>query len=290
MRNLFHDPSMESEFYEKGFLKQPMLSNDELKYLLTKIYKLKPDDNFKPKNRSSDYHCTFLDTNVDYKLKANRLISEVFSPHIQKVLSGYRILSGNFYIKQPGGGKFEIHQNWTHTPEIKHTTLTIWCPLVNVDLTNGTIQIVPGSHKITEDIACVNVDYYFKNFEEALIEKYLKPVNLKAGEAIIFDDTLIHYSSQNNSQEPRLAIQIETIPEEMTPVIYHFDKDKTEQGFEVFEVDFDYFVTENVNTMRERPSRLKSLGFVKNPNKLLTESEFLDKMNEGKSFRNKLYQ
>lgn len=289
MRKLFYNDIFDARFIDKGFVIQPMLNNEEIAGLLSSLAKLKPDDNFRPTDRSSDYHCTFLDTNEEYKIKANKLISEIFTPHINRILSGYSILSGNFYIKQPGSGKFEIHQNWTHTPELRQTTLTVWCPLVEVNSINGTIQIVPGSHKITEDIACVNVDYYFKNFEDILISKYLKPIDLKAGEAIIFDDTLIHYSGQNNSEEPRLAIQIETIPKEMTPVIYYFDKDKPELGFEVFEVDFDYFVKENVNTMRERPSRLKSLGFVKNPNKLLAESEFMVKMNDGQSFRNDLY-
>ena len=288
MRNLFYDDLIEAGFHENGFVKVPMLNNKELELLLSRLSDLKPHDNFWPKDRRSDYHCTFLDTNEDYKFKANKLISEVFTPHINKILSGYSILNGNFYIKQPGGGRFEIHQNWTFTPEVKYTIFTVWCPLVDIDTFNGTIELVPGSHKITRDIACVNVDYYFKNFEDALVDHYLKPVDLKAGEAIIFDDSLIHYSSQNNSRHPRLAIQIETIPEEMTPVIYYFNKDKPDLGFEVFEVNFDFFIENNINTMKNRPSKLKSLGFIKNPNRPLDEEEFIRILNDAGSIRSQL--
>ncbi|MBK8706557.1 MAG: phytanoyl-CoA dioxygenase family protein [Saprospiraceae bacterium] len=216
-----------------------------------------------------------------YKRRAYELINSRFYSASGKVLHQYRIITGNFYIKQPGKGKFEIHQNWMHTPDEKHTTVTIWCPLLDVDRRNGTLEIVPGSHKIVPDIATVNVDYYFKPFEEILEEKYLQPVVLKAGECMIFDDTLIHYSGQNTSDKPRIAIQIEAIPNEMTPVFYHFDKDNPEKGFELFEVDANFFLKGNLTNMHQRPTHLRSLGFMPNINRPLSESEFLEKMKTG---------
>lgn len=289
MRTIFNNAVQQALFIEKGYVTMPLLSEQEVDFVWKELEALRPNDGFAPKDRRSDYHCTFLDTNEDYKRKANQLIANVFNPHLQKILNNFRILSGNFYVKPPGKGRFEIHQNWMHVDDTKHTTLTVWCPLLDVDRKNGTLEIVEGSHKIVPDIATVNVDYYFKDFEDALLEKYLQPIRLKAGECIIFDDSLIHYSGQNNSDQPRYAIQIETIPAEMQPVIYHFDQEHPEKGFEVFEVDFEFFIKGNVFTMRDRPGMLKSRGFVPNRNRLLTETEFSDKLKNGKVIRESIY-
>lgn len=289
MRKIFNDPAHQEQFIEKGYVILPLLPQEQVDFILQALETMRPHDNFAPADRRSDYHCTFLDTNETYKREANQLIADVFNPYLEKALHQFRILNGNFYIKQPGKGRFEIHQNWMHVEDIRDTTLTIWCPLVDVDRTNGALEIVPGSHKIVPDVAAVNVDYYFRDFEDALIEKYLQPVPLKAGEGIIFDDSLIHYSGQNNSDKPRYAIQIETLPQEVQPVIYHFDKAQPEKGFELFEVDFDFFISENAYTMRNRPERLKSRGFVPNPNRILTEAEFVEKLQNGNAIRAEIY-
>ena len=91
----------------------------------------------------------------------------------------------------------------------------------------------------------------------------------------IFDDSLIHYSSRNKTDQPRYAIQIETNPIEMKPVYYHFDKSAPEKGFEVFQVNRDFFIDGNITNMTSRPANLKSLGYIPNNNKLLTEEEFI---------------
>lgn len=288
MRKIFHQEDHQELFLEKGFVIVDMLSPEEVDKILKELAEMRPHDNFSPDDRPSTYHCTFLDTNEAYKRQANQLIADTFQPHIDKYVNAFRILNGNFYIKPPGKGTFEIHQNWTHNNEHKYTTLTVWCPLLDVSKENGTLEVVPGSHKIVPDIATVNVPYYFHNFEQALIDKYLMPVHLKAGQAIIFDDGLIHYSSQNKSDQPRSAIQIETIPIEMTPVYYHLDEENP-KSFEVFEVDFDFFIKGNITNMKKRPDHLKSLGFIPNKNKLLTERQFLKKMKKGKKIREELY-
>ena len=224
MRNIFFNTQQQKEFEQKGYVKVSLLSKEEVSYLKNELTSLRPDDNFDPSENSttnhSTYHCTFLDTNKAYKRKVQQLINQVFTPHINKFVDKYNILTSNFYVKPPGKGKFEIHQNWPTTADMHDTTLTFWCPLVDVTLENGAIQVVEGSHKIVPDIAAITAEPYFKNFEEALLQKYLKPIDMKAGECLIFDDGLIHYSGINQTENPRLAIQIETVPAECTPVLY----------------------------------------------------------------------
>ncbi len=289
MRPIFKDTNQQAFFAENGYVIVDLLNADELSDIRKSLTEMRPDDGFAPKGRASDYHCTFLDTNLDYKEAVYDLICKYFQPLLDRYVHEFTILNGNFYVKPAGSGTFEIHQNWHHNPRPQDTTLTIWCPLLDVTRKNGTLEVVPGSHKIVPDIATVNVPYYFKNFEQALLDKYLEPIPLKAGQGLLFDDSLIHYSSQNEGAEPRTAIQIETHPVEMQPVYYHIDREQPEADFEVFEVSRSFFLNGNINNMTRRPEGLSSIGFQPNINKLLTEEEFLEKMAAGPTTRAELY-
>lgn len=289
MRKLFHSPEHQNTFMKNGYVIVDMLTPEEVKAVSDELFAMRPDDQFAP-NRSSTYHCTFLDTNEEYKLAANALFKRVFTPQLNRYVADFEILSGNLYVKPPGKGTFEIHQNWMHVEDISITSLTLWCPLVDVNKLNGTLEVVPGSHKIVPDVACLNTEYYFHHFEDALIEKYLQPIELKAGQAVLFDDGLIHWSSQNDSDSPRTAIQIETLPKEATPVIYYLDPAHPEKGFEVLQVEMDFFIKNNVTNMHQRPIGGRSIGFKKNINRLISEEEFVELLKRGDEIRAVYYQ
>ena len=44
------------------------------------------------------------------------------------------------------------------------------------------------------------------------IKELLTPVNIKAGEALVFDDSILHYSPRNNTDQDRIAIQCNIVP------------------------------------------------------------------------------
>ena len=288
MLNTFLSQKHQKHFEEKGYITTPLLLPEEVQYILEQLKKMQPDDGFDP-NRSgrklTDYHCTFLDTNTEYKRQAKKLIKDFFFPASKKILDNYKILDGNFYIKQPGKGVFQPHQNWTMIRETETcATVTIWCPLIDTDAVNGTIQVVKGSHKLVPDIATVTAKRYFDNFIGE-IEKYSKHIPLKAGESIIFDDTLLHFSGRNKSKEPRYAIQVMMIPDELEPIMYYLDESKGNNDFEIFKIDDSFFITKNAQNFAQRPSEYKSLGFVKNVNTLITEEEFMSKLHFARKAR-----
>jgi Phytanoyl-CoA dioxygenase (PhyH) len=291
MRTIFSDPTLQSELKEKGYTKVPLLSEAEVNYILDALQSLRPNDNFAPDGKGttrSTYHCSFLDTNVDYKRKANNLIRQVFSSHIRQLLVGYEILNCNFYVKPSGTGVFQIHQNWPFM-DLNDTSITVWCPLVDADERNGSLHVVEGSHKIVPEVSGPWGNPFFRNFEKELLEKYLKPISCRAGEAVAFDDSLIHWSSRNNSASPRVAIQVLCVPTDTTPVFFYLDKNAPEKGFEMFEIDSDYFIERTITDLLKRPSDLKSLGFVENRNVALTIEEFAEKLKHGDEIRQKIY-
>ncbi|HEX8410321.1 MAG TPA: phytanoyl-CoA dioxygenase family protein [Thermoanaerobaculia bacterium] len=294
MRTPFLSSELQQSFVRDGYVTVPLLSPDEVRYVAAELQKLRPADNFRRRLKrrflpgSLTYHCTFLDRNVEYKRRTRELIFELLRPRVGEVLDGYDFLNASFYVKPPGSGVFQVHQNWPHLTDMADTTISIWCPLVDTDRHNGTIEVIPSSHKIVPDIACTNMPPFFDAFEETLIEKYLRPVPMKAGESLFFDDSLIHWSSENDSAEPRVAIQAICLPAGAQPVYYHLDPARPDR-FELFEVDPDYFITHTGDDLADIPKERKSLGYVPNPNRSLTETEFAERLANGESTRRALW-
>ena len=290
-RPIFKDSKYDQIYFDQGYIKTNLLSDDLVKSTLEEILKLNPDDNYAPdRPGASKYHCTFLDTNEDYKRSTNELFKSIFNPIVAELFHNYHVWNANLYVKPPGTGKFEIHQNWTHVAKEEQTSFTMWCPLVDTSEENGTITLVEGSHKILPDIATMDIPYYFKNFEDKLIGNYLKSIPCKAGDAVIFEDGVIHFSDVNTSSKPRYALQILIGPKEVRPVYYYFNPKKPEVGFELFEINDDFFMKNNYLTFRDRPSNQKSIGFVANKNQLISEQEFNQALIDGKTRRKLLYE
>lgn len=287
MRKTFVSDDHQETFDREGFVGVPLLSPDELRYLAEEVRTLRPGDDFRRRQKhrfgftSLTYHCTFLDESVEYKRRTRDLIFELLAPHVRETLVGYEFLNASFYVKPPGSGVFQVHQNWPHLADMADTTISIWCPLIDTDRQNGTLEVIPSSHKVFTDVACTNMPPFFNDFVQTLIGDYLQPLPTKAGESLFFDDNLIHWSSQNQSSEARIAIQAILLPAGTQPVYYHFDSANPER-FELFEIDADYFVTHTANDLGRIPKERRSLGYVPNPNRLVTEREFARRLDEAR--------
>lgn len=290
MRRIFRDHNLQQSYDPTGYATVDMLSPAQVQEILAELANLRPDDNFSPlhhRGTGYTYHCSFIDKNRLYRRQVHSLITKFFAPHIEKCLEGFRILNGNFYVKPPHSGEFVVHQNWPAISDIDDTTVTVWCPLVDVVEKNGALQVVAGSHKLLPHVETLTTPAYFKDFLPAVIEKYLKPVPMKAGEGIVFDDGLIHWSANNDSDLPRVAIQILCIPIDSQPAYWFFDEAHPDR-FELIEADTEFFLTNDIQDLRTRQAHWKSLGFAPNRNRRLTENEFDALLKDGDRIRREL--
>jgi hypothetical protein len=291
MRKIFHDATLQESFKKTGYVQVPMLTAEEVASVLAGLAELRPDDNFTPEGRGEKryrYHCSFLDSNVEYKRQSHNLLRDAFAGPIARHLHGYEILNCNFYVKAPQTGEFPLHQNWPAIADLNDTTVTVWTPLVDVVRSNGALQFVEGSHKLFPHVEGPNCPGFFKDFREAVIEKYLTPMAVKAGESLIFDDGLIHWSDNNASEITRIAVQILCVPSDAQPVYFFYDPQHPER-FELIAVDSEWFINTDALNLTVRQPEWRSLGFVPNPNRYPGEEEFLDLMRRGPEIRRQVY-
>ena len=102
-------------------------------------------------------------------------------------------------------------------------------------------------------------------------------LEVAAGEALCFDDSLLHWSDANRSDEPRITFQIEVVPEGVPAVLWVRQPDDP-TAFELWEIDKEYWIEFPFESVYSGPRELPLLGRRPNPNRSITLGEFEDAM------------
>ncbi len=133
------------------------------------------------------------------------------------------IQSSKLNTKAPGGGQaVEWHQDWAFYPHSNDDMLAFGLMLEDVDLANGPLQVIPGSHKgptlshaNKEGVFCGAVDPDDPEFD------YGKAVTLtgKAGDMTVHHVRALHGSSPNNSDRDRLILFYECRAADAWPLV-----------------------------------------------------------------------
>lgn len=254
-RQIFRDPGHQKQFEKEGYVVVPFLEPEEVQELIDFKNNTKPDNRFNTNAEDASYHFTFLDTNIPYKMQVFNKVMEHFQPKIDKYMIDYKPLIVNYVLKDPGFGEVPVHQNWTFVDERKHRSFSVWVPLVDTNKENGTLEIIPGTH--SQNFYYYErspwIPWYFGEYPDFVIKEYHRPLNVKAGQAVIFDDSLIHYSTPNTSDHQRIVIQNIIIPSECEAIHYYVDpEDKSTK--QVLTVDKEFYMDYD---MRAKPKNFK---------------------------------
>ncbi len=282
MRPVMRDEALEKQFQEEGYVEIPFISPKEVEDLKRNFFELitqsggnlGPADNGMPGCEIS-YDFTFIDKNIAYKQAVFDVITEYFKPHVQKWLADYRPIIANYIRKKTDTGEVPLHQNWAFVDEWKYTSVSIWCPLVDSSKANGTLEVVPRSHKRFGEFRGPMVSWELEGIKNEIINNYLIPLNVKAGNAIILDDSIVHYSALNQTDELRLAIQLILVPEEAPSIHYHMNTKESMSKIEVLEVDTDFYMQFNPWKDAKEAKRIRSFDYTPSQ---LTVDQFLQKM------------
>jgi ectoine hydroxylase-related dioxygenase (phytanoyl-CoA dioxygenase family) len=120
-----------------------------------------------------------------------------------------------FVVKGPEGGMaFSWHQDSGYVvgnggPQDHSPYLTCWCPLDDATLENGTVRVVPGSHRAGilphQRLAGSN--------DLAVAEQDGVAIEARAGSIVAFSSLLLHATGANRSDRPRRVYLAQYSPE-----------------------------------------------------------------------------
>ena len=108
-----------------GFTQQELQSvlNDVLADIDRNSSELKGQQN---KLTNVTFHCTFLDTDINYKKSVWKHLKPLFEKVLSNHFRDHKIIQTNVFNKPPGEGFISPHQNLTTVDEEQFTSISIW--------------------------------------------------------------------------------------------------------------------------------------------------------------------
>jgi hypothetical protein len=255
MRVTLLDEQLEQQFQRDGFVTINLLDQNQLEGLKNLIEDLNSHHRDASTEEKSSYKLSFFNDDLAFKKKVFASLSNFFQPLVDQYLKAYKPLIINIFDKEPGKGEVPVHQNWTFVDEDQYTSVSVWIPLVNVSRKNGTLEVVPGTHKALCKYRSPSLPWVFDELNDVLKEKYLQPFEIHAGQAAIIDDGILHWSSENKSNTVRTAVQLIMAPAEATTI--HLVKPSDQHETLIYRVDPEFFMKYN---MKDIPSGYEVIG------------------------------
>ena len=264
MRDIFLDPTLQARFNRDGFVQVQFLEPDDVRELIAL------HDQYEGRMPAHELTFTMMSSDADHRRAQFVGLREVMRRRIDRVLDRCQAVVGNFFLKRPGDtGGLGIHQDWSFVDEQLHQSLTIWCPLAEVNETNGTLSLVPGSHRLGSHVRAFMYEFDYPHLEPVLKARYSHPVSARPGEAIMFHQRLFHWSGPNRTPTGRLAANCFVAPVEAQVVFPYRDAANPDQ-VELFAADDEVWAS---FALGGRPANAPRLAVIQSRPAPLTEAD-----------------
>lgn len=217
---------------------------------------------------------TALLPEVGVRDEISRRLSTIIGPKLPAVLDPDQVELMQLQLSvKPASPDSELgpHQDFSVVDERKATSLYLWIPLEDMDERNGTLHVVPGSHRFAPSIRSQHVPSTFDLVMPEVHEAALR-LDCHAGELILMVSGVIHFSPPNRGDDTRLAAHGILKPVG-APLIFFYADENTPAGMvEAYETDMASYVDQ---VTLGRPSRTAgSVTMVPRP-ETMTRERFL---------------
>ncbi len=259
MKRIFKDPTMQEEFEREGFVVVDFYTPQQVEEVKGLYHRLHPKDEhgFFPSVYSKD---------KNYRQTTDAELKRIGHQRFEELLMDYQIINGSFIVKSPGQESYlHVHQDMTLVDEREFTGINIWTTTVDLTDENGVLYVLPGSHRFFPTYRGHTIRGFYDGIQEE-IKDYMTPYYLKAGQAVIFDQSIIHFSPPNESNEVRIVSNVYFTHKDARFVICYHDKENPnwKNKVELFEQDL-MFMTNYEQfgaNIYSRPKMGRSLGLV----------------------------
>lgn len=242
---ILKDNRLENEINHKGYAVVSLLQKEEIESLKNKFEEVFPN-----RKLFTGSYSTIKDTSIEVKKEAHDFIISTIKNRLDEFFENYFTPGSLLYSRRPDNQfVLELHNDPSLIlNEHLEPFYGIWCPLVDVDETHGVLNIVPGSHRLSNKLNfAFNVFKWDFIDKRNLLNKFIRGFKLKAGEAIIFDARMMHASSPNKSTIDRDNIVLRINHKDSKYFNLITESNKSNYG-SLYKQDKGYFFT---NTIKE---------------------------------------
>lgn len=171
-------------------------------------------------------------------------LTAIIGPHLDALFEpeALDVVRLDLSVKPPTAtSELGPHQDFTLVDERVAQSLYLWIPLVDTGERNGTLHVVPGSHRFANRIRSRHVPAVFDDVLDLVHASSIR-LDCRAGELVIMVSGVIHHSPPNRSDRVRVAAHGIVKPSAV-PLVFYFVDDLTPEGLvECYELDIDQYV------------------------------------------------
>jgi len=252
-QNIFINPLHEAKFHRHGYVVLDLLSEHDIHELQRAFTEVEQWHQF-------DFVASVLIPDVGLRRSIHQSVAPVFERSLLPVLDRYKIVLGNFAAKRASSafGKMPLHQDNTFVEEGERTGITLWCPLVDVGQHNGWLGVVPGSQRLDNPYRepCL---LPYPQYVDVIESDYLQYLSIRAGQALLMDNRLIHGSAPNLSGAMRPVAAGVAIPAE-SPLLCCYAEEAADVGtVHVYQVPDDFYLRHTMRTVPKEGQRYKTV-------------------------------
>lgn len=251
---IFKDNTLQQEFDMQGCVIIDLLGEGQVEALKS-LY-----GNYFP-NPAEKFYSSSFDNNFELKTEISNKIGAIIQTGLEAHFKNYTWFGSVFMSKgKDSGAQIPMHQDWTYVDESKFVSMNVWVALQDTDNTNGTLQVIKGSHKWHNNLRSPTIRFYFDGHQQLLKTK-LETINLKAGQSLVFNHGIIHSSNSNQSEHTRLAVNA-GIKSKGAPFVYYYYNKEEPGWIEKFEQEDDFLMrfTDFHQAILQRPTVGRSAG------------------------------
>ena len=262
-RPIFKDDKIQEQFNQNGFVIVDFIDQTKVDELLGYYHSNLPEQ-----GNNQGFHVSLDESDPERVKVISEKIVSVMKDGLATHFDRCKIFTASYVVKEPGP-QFIVppHQDWTFTKEPEFCSLTVWTPLLDVNAENGGLGVIDGSNNFftyprsspSPQSRSPLTDHVFNLFP------YIQVKELKAGQALIFDNRTIHASPPNMSDSPRIGVGIGVMAEEAPLLHYYQDPTKEEEELIVYNVDEEFYYKYNNALLAGRfdaSEKLNELEFV----------------------------
>jgi hypothetical protein len=204
--NILKDLTKQKELNDYGY---SILSSvdestlDKIKNLFNVLHKDRKDIPY-----NTLYTC-IVNNDKLFKRQMHDGLYHILKCDLESQFINYKLSTFTFQIKGIGTEtELGVHQDWSYSNEVKgYSSYTFWLPLIESDESNGTLCVVPKSHRHHRGYRGHGIISPVDGLKSDA-KKYHIPLRVKAGELLIFDTSMIHYSPDNLSNNFRVSVMV----------------------------------------------------------------------------------
>ena len=225
MISIFRNTEIQEKIRSDGYAVLPLLKPNEIDKLLSLFHKVSSAK----KDAKAKLFVSSRDCDFETSLYISNEIKDILLPHLETIAFNFSLYGGAFLAKpKHDSNEFSFHQDFTLMEPDKHQMYAIWIALQDTNQQNGAVFLIEKSQQLFKSY--ISASYNNNKIDRKDIDPdFVKSISLKAGDMLLFCDSLFHGSFSNLSDKERIAITAR-ITDKDAPFVYYQKLDDDTAG------------------------------------------------------------